>query len=168
MKTYPKYLKTVNQNILIAIAFLITLFGMSLKANAQHSPLGNDVDKIKNSVIVQLANYEHDVLIPKVKAEELKNFTAATFNQLVYVVDGNSGYYSFKGSSWEKGKIAEVFEMIDFNISISEPESASMILLADELNPTMVLDYNDHISNIYNGFTFDGEANTMAVNLLKE
>lgn len=168
MKTYHKHLKAVNQNILIAIAILVTLFGMTLKANAQDLPLGNDLDKIKNSVIVQLANYEFDVLIPKINLEDLDTFTEATFNKLVYVVDGNSGSYYFKGSSWEKRKINEIFEIIDFNISIGQPESTSMIIIADEFNPTMVLDYNAHIKTLYNGFSLDGEANTMAINFKKE
>jgi len=52
MKTYPNILKPVKQYVLIGLIVLITLFGLTLKANAQSTLLGNDIEKISNSMVI--------------------------------------------------------------------------------------------------------------------
>lgn len=168
MKTYPNILKPVKQYVLIAIIVLITLFGLTLKANAQSTHLGNDVDKINNSMVIQLADYDYDILIPKITNEELNVMENATFNQMVYVADGASGYYFYMGSSWEMQNIREVFELIDMNLALQKPNSESLIIVADGDDSNVLLDYNHHIQNIYQGFGFDVNDKAMAINYKKE
>lgn len=168
MKTYPNILKTVKQYVLIAIIVLITLFGLTLKANAQSTHLGNDVDKINNSMVIQLADYDYDILIPKITNEELNAMENATFNQMVYVADGASGYYFYMGSSWEMQNIREVFELIDMNLALQKPNSESLIIVADGGDSNVLLDYNHHIQNIYQDFGFDVNDKAMAINYKKE
>jgi hypothetical protein len=168
MKTYPNILKPVKQYVLIAIIVLITLFGLTLKANAQSTHLGNDVDKINNSMVIQLADYDYDILIPKITNEELNAMENATFNQMVYVADGASGYYFYMGSSWEMQNIREVFELIDMNLALQKPNSESLIIVADGGDSNVLLDYNHHIQNIYQDFGFDVNDKAMAINYKKE
>lgn len=168
MKTYPNILKPVKQYVLIAIIVLITLFGLTLKANAQSTHLGNDVDKINNSMVIQLADYDYDILIPKITNEELNAMENATFNQMVYVADGASGYYFYMGSSWEMQNIREVFELIDMNLALQKPNSESLIIVADGDDSNVLLDYNHHIQNIYQDFGFDVNDKAMPINYKKE
>lgn len=168
MKTYPNILKPVKQYVLIGVIVLITLFGLTLKANAQSTLLTNDIDKINNSMVVQLANYDYDIIIPKVSSEELNVLNNATFNQMVYVTDGANGYYFYMGSEWEKQNVREVFELIDLNLAIQNPNTESLILIAGEDDSKALLDYNHHIQNIYQDFGFDKKESQMAVNLKKE
>jgi hypothetical protein len=167
MKTYPNILKPVKQYVLIGIIVLITLFGLTLKANAQSTSLGNDVDKINNSMIVQLAGYDYDIIIPKTSNEELKSIEDASFNQMVYVSDEASGYYFYMGAEWELQNVREVFELIDVNLAIQQPNSQSLIIMADESDSQTLLDYNNHVKQIYQDFTFDTNNNIMAINIKK-
>lgn len=168
MKTYPNILKPVKQYVLIAIIVLITLFGLALKANAQSTLLENDVDKINNSMVIQLADYDYDILIPKISNKELNTMKDATFNQMVYVADGASGYYFYMGSTWEIQNIREVFELIDMNLALQKPNNESMIIIVDGDNSNVLLDYNHHIQNIYKDFGFDVNDKAMAINFKKE
>lgn len=165
MKTYPNILKPVKQYVLIGLIVLITLLGLSLKANAQSIELGNDVDKINNSIVIQLANYDFDVLIPKVSTEELNALKNATFNQMVYVSDGAVGYYFYMGSKWEVQSVREVFELIDINLTIQQPNNESFILMTGEADSKALLDYNHHIQSIYQDFGFDLSDKAMAINI---
>jgi len=167
MKTYPNILKPVKQYVLIGIIVVITLFGLNLKANAQSTSLGNDVDKINNSMIVQLAGYDYDIIIPKISNEELKSIEDASFNQMVYVSDEASGYYFYMGAEWELQNVREVFELIDVNLAIQQPNSQSLIIMADESDSQTLLDYNNHVKQIYQDFTFDTNNNIMAINIKK-
>ncbi|WP_296623143.1 hypothetical protein [Marivirga sp.] len=168
MKTYPNILKPVKQYVLIGLIVLITLFGLTLKANAQSTLLENDVEKINNSMVVQLADYDFDVIIPKVSNEDLKTLEDVAFNQMVYVADGASGYYFYMGAEWEMQNVREVFELIDMNLAIQEPNTESLIIIADEENSNALLDYNHHVKKIYQDFGFDGQDNRMAINIRKE
>ncbi len=165
MKTYPNILKPVKQYVLIGLIVLITLFGLTLKANAQSTLLGNDVDKINNSMVVQLSNYDFDIMIPKVSSDDLNAFTDATFNQMVYVTDGAAGYYFYMGAEWEMQNVREVFELIDMNLAIQEPGTESLILIAGDDDSNALLDYNHHIKNIYRDFGFDAKDSQMAINI---
>ncbi|WKK73745.2 hypothetical protein QYS49_17700 [Marivirga salinae] len=165
MKTYPNILKPVKQYVLIGLIVLITLFGLTLKANAQSALLGNDVDKINNSMVVQLSNYDFDIMIPKVSSDDLNALTDATFNQMVYVTDGAAGYYFYMGAEWEMQNIREVFELIDMNLAIQEPSTESLILIAGGNDTNALLDYNHHIKNIYRDFGFDPKDSQMAINI---
>ncbi|WP_375578191.1 hypothetical protein ABWH96_14275 [Marivirga tractuosa] len=168
MKTYPNILKPVKQYVLIGLIVLITLFGLTLKANAQSTLLGNDIDKINNSMVVQLADYDFDIIIPKVSSKELNALKDASFNQMVYVTDEASGYYFYMGAEWEMQNVREVFELIDMNLAIQEPGSESLIIIAGEENSTALLDYNHHVKGIYQDFGFEKQNNVMAINIEKE
>ncbi|WP_375578190.1 hypothetical protein ABWH96_14270 [Marivirga tractuosa] len=168
MKTHHNILKPVNQNILIGFIFLITLFGLSLNANAQSTLLENDIDKINNSMVVQLADYDYDIVIPKVSSEELKTLKETVFNQLVYVSDGDSGYYFYMGNEWEKQNVSEVFELIDMNLAIQRPDTESLIIVAGAEKSNTMMDYNHHVKNIYQDFGFDTKDEAMAINIRKE
>ncbi|WKK73744.1 hypothetical protein QYS49_17695 [Marivirga salinae] len=168
MKTYPNILKPVKKYVLVGLIVLITLFGFILDANAQSTLLENDVDKINNSMVVQLADYDFDIMIPKVTNEELETFEDAAFNQMVYVTDGASGYYFYMGAEWEMQNVREVFELIDMNIAIQKPVNESFIIIAGEENSTALLDYNHHVKNIYQDFGFDKNDEAMAINIKKE
>jgi hypothetical protein len=168
MKTYPNILKPVKQYALIGIIVLITLFGLTLKANAQSTSFGNDVEKINNSVVVQLADYDFDIIIPKVSSDELKTIQDASFNQMVYVTGKESGYYFYMGAKWEKQNVREVFELIDMNMVIQQPNAESIVIMADETDPHSLVDYNNHVKHIYQGFVFDKHDNSMAINIVKE
>jgi hypothetical protein len=148
MKTYPNILKPVKQYVLIGLIVLITLFGLTLKANAQSTLLADNVEKINNAITIQLVNYDFDVIIPKISSEELNKIEDATFNQLVFVADGASGYYFYMGSEWEMQNIREVFELIDSNLHLQKPSTESLILMAGEEDSKVLLDYNHHIQNI--------------------
>ncbi|WP_296622539.1 hypothetical protein [Marivirga sp.] len=165
MKTYPNILKPVKQYVLIGIIVLITLFGLTLKANAQSTLLKNDVDKINNSMVVQLANSDFDIIIPKVSTEDLQTLEDAAFNQMVYVADGATGYYFFMGTKWEKQKVSEVFELIDMNLAIQQPDTESLIIIAGEESSNALLDYNLHVKKIYQDFGFDIKNNDLAINI---
>jgi hypothetical protein len=168
MKTYPNILKPVKQYVLIGIIVLITLFGLTLKANAQSTLLADNVEKINNSITVQMVNYDFDIIIPKVTREELNSVKDAVFNQMVYVVDGAKGYYFYMGAEWEAQNIREVFELIDSNLHLQKPSAESLILMAGEEDSKALLDYNHHIKNIYQDFGFDVNSNVMAINIRKE
>ncbi|WKV11023.1 hypothetical protein [Marivirga harenae] len=168
MKTYPNILKPVKQYVLIGIIVMITLFGLTLKANAQSTLLSNSVEKINNSITVQLVDYDYDIVIPKVKIEELNSIKDAVFNQLVYVADGSRGYYFYMGAEWEKQNIREVFELIGVNLNIQNPDAESLILVASEDETRALLDYNHHVKNIYQDFVFDAASNDLAINLERE
>lgn len=165
MKTYPNILKPVKQYVLIGLIVLITLFGLTLKANAQSTLVGNDVEKINNSMIVQLTDYDFDIIIPKVNKEELKVLKDATFNQLVYVTDGAKGYYFYMGAKWEKQNVREVFELIEMNLAIQNPNPESLIIMAEDGNSSALLDYNHHVKNIYQDFGFDANDTQLAINI---
>jgi|GEM_PF-6582991 hypothetical protein len=168
MKTYPNILKPVKQYVLIGLIVLITLFGLTLKANAQSTLLGNDVDRINNSMVIQLADYDFDIIIPKVSTEELNLLADAAFNQMVYVTDGAAGYYFFMGVEWEKQNVREVFELIDLNLAIQKPSAESLILVSGEADSTSMLDYNHHVKKIYQDFGFDTKDDVLAINIRKE
>lgn len=168
MKTYPNILKPVKQYVLIGLIVLITLFGLTLKANAQSTLLGNDVDRINNSMVIQLADYDFDIIIPKVSTEELNLLADAAFNQMVYVTDGAAGYYFFMGVEWEKQNVKEVFELIDLNLAIQKPTAESLILVSGEVDSTAMLDYNHHVKKIYQDFGFDTKDDVLAINIRKE
>jgi len=168
MKTYPNILKPVKQYILIGILVLMTLFGLSLKANAQSTTLGSDVDKINNSMVIQLRNHDFDVVIPKVTKEQLASFEEASFNQMVYVQDEGAGYYSYMGAKWEIQNVREVFELIEVNLTIQQPSTESLIIVANGDDSQALLDYNHHIKKIYQDFTFDTVDNSLAINILKD
>jgi len=168
MKTYPNILKPVKHYVLIGLMVLIILFGLALKANAQSTLVGNDVEKINNSMVVQLADYDFDIIIPKANKEELNALKDATFNQMVYVTEGAKGYYFYMGSKWEKQNVREVFELIDMNLAIQNPNPESVILMAEERNSSALLDYNHHVKSIYKDFGFETKDSQMAVNLKRE
>ncbi|SMG37773.1 hypothetical protein SAMN05661096_02478 [Marivirga sericea] len=165
MKTYPNILKPVKQYVLIGIIVLITLFGLTLKANAQSISLESNVEKINNAMVVQLAAYDFDMVIPKVTKEELQAIKDASFNALVYVTDKEIGYYFNTGTKWEMQNVREVFELIDINLAIQQPHAESLIIVADASNQQTLLDYNDHIKHIYRDFIFDKSDNSMAINV---
>ncbi len=108
MKTYPKYFRIANQNILIALVVLITLFGLSIKTKAQSPVLGDDEQKIKTSMKIQLNNYDFDVLVPKITTKELEAYTDLNFNHMVYITDKNPGFYKFFNNQWAKKSVKEV------------------------------------------------------------
>ena len=168
MKTYPNILKPVKQYVLIGLIVLITLFGLTLKANAQSISLGNDVEKINTAMQVQLAKHDFDILIPTVSQEQLNSIEDAKFNQLVYVAGAESGYYFYMGTKWEKQNVREVFELIDMNMAIQEPEAESLIMIAGDTDSQSLLDYNDHVKHIYQDFVFDKSDNSMAIHIEKE
>lgn len=161
MNTYINITKAVKQNILIGLIVL----GLSFTANAQSALLGNDVDKINNSMIVQLADFDFDIVIPKVSSEELKTLEDAAFNQMVFVSDGDKGYYFYMGIEWEKQNVREVFELIDMNLTIQEPSSESLIMVAGEKDSKTLLEYNHHVKMIYQDFGFDAKNNDLAINI---
>ncbi|ADR20837.1 hypothetical protein MATR_15370 [Marivirga tractuosa] len=165
MKTYPNILKPVKQYVLIGIIVLITLFGLTLKANAQSTLLTDNVEKINNAITVKLADYDYDIIIPKITTEELNSISDAVFNQLVYVADGKTGYYFYMGAEWELQKIREVFELIDSNLHLQRPSAESLIIMTDMADSKVLLDYNHHVKNIYQDFGFDEKDQALAVNL---
>ncbi len=166
MKTYPNILKPVREYLLILIIVLITLFGLTLKANAQSTLVGNDIEKINNSIVIQLADYDYDIIIPKVNIDKLDMLEDATFNKMVYVVDGAAGYYFYMGAEWEMQNVRQVFELIDINLAIQKPDAESLIIIAGDSKA--LLDYNHHVKNIYQDFGFDKNENVMAINIAKE
>ncbi|HET8859935.1 hypothetical protein [Marivirga sp.] len=168
MKTYPNILKPVKQYVLIGLIVLITLFGLALKANAQSTLLNNDINKINSSVVVQMDEYDFDIIIPKVNQAELATLKDATFNQMVYVKDGAVGYYFFMGVEWEIQNVKEVFELIDINLNIQQPDRESLVILAEQNDSKALLDYNHHIKNIYQDFGFDVNDKAMAINIEKK
>jgi len=168
MKTYPNILKPVKQYILMGIIVLITLFGLTLKANAQSISFENDVEKINNSMTVQLKNYDFDIIIPKVTLGEMKALKDASFNQLVQVTGEEAGYYFYTGATWEMQNVGEVFELIDMNIRIQQPEIESMIMVAGDDDSHTLLDYNKHIKDVYQNFTFDKSDQSLAIHIEKE
>ncbi|MGM0581036.1 MAG: hypothetical protein ACQETL_10180 [Bacteroidota bacterium] len=168
MKTYPNILKPVKQYVLIGLIVLITLLGFTIKANAQSPLVGNDLDKINNSVTVQLAEFDFDVIIPKITQKELQSMEGAIFNQMVFVSDGEAGYYSFKGTKWEMKNVREVFELIELKLSFQEPNTESLILFTGEEDAKSLLDYNFHVNKIYKDFGIEPDENALAMNLEKE
>jgi hypothetical protein len=64
--------------------------------------------------------------------------------------------------------VREVFELIDMNMAIQEPEAESLIIMAGESDSQTLLDYNDYVKHIYQDFAFDNRDNTMAINIEKE
>ncbi|SMG37767.1 hypothetical protein SAMN05661096_02477 [Marivirga sericea] len=165
MKTYPDILKVVKQYVPMGLMVLVILFGLSFKSNAQSTSLGNDIDKINNAMVVQVAGHDFDILIPKVSKEEFASIKDAKFNQMVYVVNETAGYYFYMGTNWEKQNVKQVFELINMNMAIQQPNAESLILIADGSNSQTLLDYNDHVQHIYQDFVFDQRDNTMAINL---
>jgi len=169
MKTYPNILKSVKQYILIGLIIMITLFGLTIKANAQSTSIGSDIDKINNAMVVQLVKYDYDIMIPKVSSEELSAINDAKFNQMVYVADGETtGYYFYMGAEWEMQNVRQVFELIDMNLAIQDPNTESLIIMAGGNDSRALLDYNHHVRNIYKDFGFDNKENVMAINIEKE
>ena len=168
MKTHPNILKPVKQYVLIGLIVLITLFGLTLKANAQSTLLGNDIEKINNSMVVQLADYDFDIIIPKVSKEELNTLEDVAFNQMVYVTNDAAGYYFYMGVEWEMQNVREVFELIDMNLAIQKPANESLIIMAGEENSTALLDYNHHVKNIYQDFEFEKQGDDLAINIERE
>ncbi len=165
MKTYPKYFRIVNQNILIALVVLITLLGLSIKTKAQSPALGNDELKIKTSMKIKLNNFDYDILVPKIKINELEAFTEAKFNQLVYVTDENPGFYKFFNNQWTKKSIKEVMDAIEMNLIMGNPLNEDIILTSN--NEKTLLDYNRHVHNLYKGFGFDKGTTQLAINIAK-
>ncbi|MGM0581035.1 MAG: hypothetical protein ACQETL_10175 [Bacteroidota bacterium] len=161
MKTYINIAKLMKQNILIGLIVL----GLSFTANAQSTLLGNDIDKINTSMVVQLADYDYDIVIPKVSSEELETLEDVAFNQMVYVSDGDKGYYFYMGAEWEVQNVREVFELIDMNLAIQEPAFESFIMVAGEKDSRTLLDYNHHVKMIYQDFGFDAKDNDLAINI---
>jgi hypothetical protein len=168
MKTNPNSIKPVKQYILFGIIVLITLFGLTLKANAQSTSLGIDIDKINNAMVVQLVEYDFDIVIPKISKEELDLIKDASFNQMVYVTDKAAGYYFHMGSKWEMQNVREVFELIDMNMAIQKPSAASIIIIGEDSKSKNLLDFNDHVKRVYQDFSFDKSDNSMAINIEKE
>ncbi|WP_296623144.1 hypothetical protein [Marivirga sp.] len=168
MKNYINVQNPIKTFVLIGLIVLISLFGLVLDANAQSALLGNNVDKINNSMVIQLADYDFDVVIPKVTQEELQSMKDGSFNQMVYVADGASGYYFYMGAEWEMQNVREVFELIDMNLAIQKPNNESLIIIAGEGNSNALLDYNHHVRKIYQDFGFDTQDNQMAINIRKE
>lgn len=119
-------------------------------------------------MVVQLANYDFDILIPKVSTEELASIQDASFNQLVYVSGEKAGYYFYMGAKWEVQNVREVFELIDVNLTIQTPNAESLIIMADGDDSESLLDYNHHVKQIYKDFAFDKSDNSMAINILKD
>ena len=116
-------------------------------------------------MIVQLTDYDFDIIIAKVNKEELKVLKDATFNQLVYVTDGAKGYYFYMGAKWEKQNVREVFELIEMNLAIQNPNPESLIIMAEDGNSSALLDYNHHVKNIYQDFGFDANDTQLAINI---
>jgi hypothetical protein len=119
-------------------------------------------------VVVQLADYDFDIIIPKITKEELEMIQDASFNQMVYVSDEAAGYYFYMGAKWEMQNVREVFELIDVNLSMQEPNAESIIIMADGHGSQNLLDYNHHVKNVYQGFVFDKSDNSMAINIERE
>lgn len=165
MDTNSNILKPVKQYVLIGIIVLITLFGLTLKANAQSTSLENDVDKINNSMVIQLANYDFDIVIPKISKDDLELIDDASFNQMVYVTDEAAGYYFYMGAEWEMQNVREVFELIDVNLTFQEPTHESLIIIAGEEESKTVLDYNHHVKSTYQDFEFEKHNNDLAINI---
>lgn len=168
MKTHINISNQLRQFILVGIILVISLSGTRFTANAQSVALGNDVDKINNAMVVQLRTHDFDILVPKVKKEELQALKDAKFNEMVYVLGEDAGYYFFMGANWEKQSVREVFELIDVNLTIQEPNADSFIVVANGEDSEFLLDYNDHVQHIYQNFVFDKQDNSMAINIIKE
>ncbi|HET8859934.1 hypothetical protein [Marivirga sp.] len=167
MKNHTNSHNAIKKFVLVGLIVVISLFGLILDANAQSTLLGKDLDKINISMVVQMADYDFDIMIPKVSSEELKTLDDVAFNQMVYVTDGASGYYFYLGTKWELQKVSEVFELIDMNLAIQKPNAESLIIMADEGDSNALLDYNHHVKSIYQDFGFDKQENVMAINIKK-
>jgi hypothetical protein len=161
MKTYTKYLRIANQNILIALLVLITLFGLSIKTKAQNPTLGNDELKIKTSMKIKLNSFDFDVLVPKITTNELEALMEVNFNHLVYVSDLNPGFYKFFNNQWVKKSIKEVLEVIEVNIAMGKPLIEDIILTGN--NDQSLLDYNSHVDHLYEGFFFEEGSTQLAI-----
>lgn len=165
MKTYPKYFRIVNQNLLIAIVVLITLLGLSFKTKAQSPSLSNDELKIKTSMKIKLSQFDFDILVPKIKKSELEAYTEVNFNHLVYVTDENPGFYKFFNNQWAKKSVKEVLEVVEMNFIMSKPATESIILTTN--NDRRMIDYNSYVDYLYQGFFFEEGSNQLAVLIRK-
>lgn len=165
MKTYPKYFRIVNQNLLIAIVVLITLLGLSIKTKAQSPALGNDELKIKTSMKIKLNQFDFDILVPKIKKSELEAYTEVNFNHLVYVTDENPGFYKFFNNQWAKKSVKEVLEVVEMNFIMSKPATESIILTTN--NDRRMIDYNSYVDYLYQGFFFEEGSSQLAVLIRK-
>ncbi|MBK6264173.1 hypothetical protein JKA74_03920 [Marivirga sp. S37H4] len=165
MKTYPKYFRIANQNILVVLVVIITLLGMSIKLRAQSPVLGNDGEKINATMKIQLKNYDFDVLVPKVDTNELMTYSDNNYNQLVYVTDEKPGFYMFFNNQWTKQTVGDVLTVIEMNLQMSPPIAESIIIQVGANGSKQLVDYNGHLSTLYNGFTFEKESGQLAIRL---
>ncbi|MBK6264896.1 hypothetical protein JKA74_07595 [Marivirga sp. S37H4] len=163
MKTYSKYFQTATQSFLTVLFAVIIFFGMNNSLHAQSPVLGNDFDKINNSMKIQMNKQGFDVLIPKVQASELSDLTDASYNQMVYVTDENPGFYIFANNKWTKYQVREMLAEIELNLHMGAPSTEDMIIEATVASSKQMLDYNGHIRQLYSGFTFEKGSNQMAV-----
>lgn len=162
MKTYPKYFRIANQNLLIVLVVLITIFGLSIKTKAQSPALSNDEQKINSSMKIKLNSFDFDVLVPKISSKELEAFTEVNFNHLVYVTDENPGFYKFFNNQWAKKSVKEVLAVIEMNLLMSDPLTED-IILTNNSNRSL-LDYNGHVDHLYQGFLFEEGTTQLAIN----
>ncbi|MBK6264175.1 hypothetical protein JKA74_03930 [Marivirga sp. S37H4] len=167
MRTNPRSIRVAHQNVLVVLLVVfITLFGLSLKLQAQSPVLGNDFEKVSNSMKVQMNNLDFDVLIPKVNKSELSALTEANYTQLVYVTDENPGFYMFSHNQWKKQNVRNVLAVIELNMQMGEPSTSDMIIeTTTEGNSKQLLDYNSHIHQLYNGFSFEEGSNQMTISI---
>ncbi len=161
MKTYPKYFRIANQNILIALVVLITLLGLSIKTKAQSPTLGNDALKINTSMKIKLNSFDFDVLVPKITKSDLEAYTDVNFNHLVYITDENPGFYKFFNNQWTKKTVKEVMEVIEMNLVMGSPLTEDIILTAN--SNRNLLDYNSHVDHLYSGFIFEEGTTQLAI-----
>ncbi|MBK6264174.1 hypothetical protein JKA74_03925 [Marivirga sp. S37H4] len=159
----PTYFQITNQNFIIVLFAVMAFFGMSLNAQAQSPVLGYDMEKVNNSMKIQMNNQEFDVLIPKVNKNELSAFVEANYNQVVYVTNEDPGFYMYSHNQWTKQNVRSVLAEIELNIHMSAPSSEDIIIEASVANSKQRLDYNSYIEQLYKGFIFEEGSNQMAV-----
>ncbi len=162
MKTL-KYFRIATQSLLTTLFAVVFIFGLNNSLHAQSPVLENDFDKITNSMKIQMSEKEFDVLIPKVKTNELSALTDANYNQIVYVTDENPGFYIFANNEWIKSNVREMLAEIEMNLQIGLPAAGDMIIEASQVGNMQLLDYNGHIRQLYSGFTFEKDSNQMAI-----
>lgn len=162
MKTFSNKSRLVSPYFLMLI-ILIAAFGMNLTLHAQSPVMGNDFERVNNSMKIQMNKQDFDVLIPKVKMIELVTFSDAAYNQLVYVTDEKPGFYTFSNNEWTKQSVRFVLAAIEMNIQMEIPSMNNILIEATNHEAKQMLDYNSYISNLYYGFNFEEGSNEMAV-----
>lgn len=165
MKTSYKYFSLINQNVLIGLSILITLFGLSIKAHGQSPEIGNDFDRFTNSMKLHLNETELSVLIPKVNKEELSDYTDISNDQLVYVKNEIKGFHIYQDGQWNKVSVATVIEKVSGNIQVLAPTLDSIIISTSLASNEKFLDYNTHVRVINSLFDLGERQGNYAIQL---